>query len=364
MEIILIANEKGGTAKSATCLCLANCLTALGYRVMVADTDPSGNLSAAALKGFPEHVMYDVFTGDAELHEAIYETPFGDILPTTKDLAPEQNTKKSFVIKNRKNLGELFASLYGQENTEKYLSILLRDPMLESHYDFIIVDSAPAANILITNALVAADSVIIPIEPASASIDGFLMFLESIKEATAHYHTEVRVDGLLFTKYSDKRKTRREQVANIVFAAQNRGLYVYTNKIRDASSIETSMNNCKPILDYIHFQDNGAYDSMNFALEFLRKRNLEPKCKFSGVFKDETGTWIFRKNGNKYFTYAMEGDKARIQAVRIKKGDLENEEFLASVGNTVFFDLINLEKNLVAKGIPYIPEKADQEDEN
>lgn len=363
MEIVLLANEKGGVGKTSTVLLMGNCLTALGYRVLITDTDPSGNLSAAALEGFPEHVLYDIFTGACELHEAIYETPFGDILPTSKDLAPSNNTKKSFVIHNRKNLGELFASLYGKENTEQFLSILLRDPLLANNYDFSIIDSAPAANLLITNALVAADSVIVPIEPSSASIDGFLMFLESIKEASARYKTEIKVDGLLFTKFTDKRKTRREQTDSIVFCAKNRNLYVYRNKFRDASSIETSMNNCKPILDYINYQDSGVYDSMNFTLEFLAKRGLEPKKAYPGVLKDETGSWIFRKNGNKYFTYSMENGKARILTMRLKKGDLENEEFMSAIGKTVFFDLMNLEAHLINQGIRYIPENETGEEE-
>ena len=356
MEIILIANEKGGTAKSATCLCLANCLTALGYKVLVTDTDPSGNLSAAALEEFPEHVLYDVFTGQCELSDAIYETPFGDILPTIKDLEHNSGSKKSFIIANRKNLGELFVSAQAEENPERFIYQLLRESGLESYYDFVIIDSAPAANLLITNAVVAADSVIIPVAPNSASTDGFLMFLKSIQEAAQRYKAKIRVDGLVFTQFSDNWKTRRMQIEEITFMACNREIYIYDNKFRTSASIETSMNECKPVLAYINNRDNGAYDAMNFTLEFLAKRGLTPKVAYPGVFQDEEKRWVFRKNGNMYFTYFMVGSDAKIESRRLKKGNLEDEAFMDAVGKTIFFDLQNLEAHLISQGIHYIPE--------
>lgn len=361
MEIILIANEKGGTAKSATCLCLANCLTALGYRVMVTDTDPSGNLSAAALEEFPDHVLYDVFTEACELEDAIYQTPFGAILPSIKDLSSASESKKSFVFKSRKNLGELFASAYGDDNAEQFLRNLLRQEELEKNYDFNIIDSAPAANLLITNAVVAADSVIIPVEPNSASSDGFLMFLKSIQEAAHKYNAQIHVDGLVFTKFSDNWQTRRKQIDEISFLARNREIYIYRNKFRTSASIETSMNECKPILDYINKRDNGVYDAMNFALEFLARRGLAPRVTFPGVIQDEENAWIYRKNGNKYYTYTMIGDKAQLESRRLKKGDLEDPAFMDTIGKTVFFDVMNLEAHLISQKIRYIPEGESSE---
>lgn len=356
MEIILVANEKGGTAKSATCLCLANCLTALGYRVAVVDTDPSGNLSAAALDSFPPYVLYDIFTGACDLKDILYKTPFGDVMPTIKDIGPAPQAKKSFIIPNRKNLGELFAGLQGQENSEQYLTMLLRESGMENVYDFVIIDSAPAANLLITNAIVVADSVIVPCEPNSASVDGFNMFVESIMEVKQKYKTNISVDGLVFTKFTDEWKTRREHVDGITAKAKGSGIYVYNTKFRLSSAIETSMNDCRPILDYIN-QGSGAYDSMNFTLEFLAKRGLEPKQDFPGVFKNESGMWIFRKNGSLYYTYTMVDGKAHIESKRFKTAYLQEEAFMDAVGKTIFFCLENLEAHLIQENIPCISDK-------
>lgn len=297
MEIILVANEKGGTAKSTTCLCLANCLTALGYRVLTVDTDPSGNLSAAALPDFPQNVLYDVFKGNCDIEAAIYKTSFGDILPTVKDLAPSK-PKKSFIVPDRKSLSEIFDGLNGVENAEQFIRLLLRESGLEHTYDFVIIDSAPAANLLIVNAIVAADSVIIPCEPNISSVDGLNMFLASVDLAREQYNTDIQVDGLVFTRCTEKWKTRREHIEGIRTLAETKGLYLYSTKFRDSSAIETSMNECRPILDYIGI-GNGATDAMNFTLEFLAKRSLAPKAEFPGIVQDESGNWIFRKNSDK-----------------------------------------------------------------
>lgn len=353
MEIILIANEKGGTAKSATALNMGACLKALGYRVLIADTDPSGNLSAAALPGFPSHVLYDIFSGSCAVTDAIYETPCGDLIPTIKDLTPADNSKKSFVIRNRKNLGELFAGLNGEPGAEQYLSILLRESNLEHYYDIVIIDSAPAANLLITNAVVAADSVIVPIEPNSASIDGFLMFLESIRETRQKYHTNIQVDGIVFTKFSDKWKTRRKQIDGILAMANEQNIYIYNSKFRTCSSIETSMNECRPILDYIKYPDNGASDSINFTLEFLQKRGLEPKQSLPGIVKDEFGKWIYRKNGTPIYDCRFTDDGAQIVTRKFHHSMTEKEGFQEAIGTNLFFHLEQLEASLMQKDIAY-----------
>lgn len=367
MEIILIANEKGGTAKTTTCLALANCLTALGFKTLVADTDPSGNLSAAALPDFPKHVLYDVFRGKCSVQDAIVTTEIADVLPTLKDLGDtrEQSGTGRFVLRERKTLTSIFSDMESEKDGENLLSYLLRFSELEKTYDFVIMDSAPSDSVLITNAIVAADSIIVPCEPASASANGLYMFIRSVQNAInfrqklapqlpeGTYDPNLNLDGLVLTRYSDDWKTRREQIENILEMAKNLDMNVYSTKFRNSSAFEESMNECRPILDYVN-RGFGASDAMNFTLEFLAKRGLAPRVSFPGVFKDEKGNFIFRKNGSKCFTYVVENDVAYVEKQNFRLEYLKNKNWAEQIGKTIFFSMENLNEYLNQAGIPWL----------
>lgn len=356
MEIILSANEKGGVAKTTTVLCLANCLTALGYKVLAVDMDPSGNMTRAALPENPVNVLYDVFKMKCAIQDAIVHTDICDILPTVKD---EDDTDPSplggFAMasqKERKSLGYLQNEWLGKKYSEQWLNSLLRTTGLDKLYDFILVDSPPADNLLVTNCIVAADSVIVPCEPTTGSVDGLKMFISSINAAHLMYRTQVKVDGILFSKYSENWNTRKKVSADISRMAKDAGIYVYDTKFRSSAPVETSMNLCRPILDYVN-QGTGAYDAMNIALEFLAKRDMEPRSSYPGVFRGENNRYVFRKNGSKYYTCDFQGQTAQIQEHSFRISYLEDAGFREQIGKSVFFDRTALESALARDGFSF-----------
>jgi len=345
MEVILIANEKGGTAKTATALSLANCLTALGYRVLGVDLDPSGNFSAAALPEFPDKVLYDVLNG-YPLTEAIVHTDICDVLPTIKDLdealdmGGDEELEIADIItqmKERKSLTQLASSWVGKRNAEMLLYSLFwsHKYKLDETYDFIIMDTAPSDSILLTMAIVAANSVIVPCEPTSASVDGLHMFVASIHATRRCFRTNVKIDGILFTKYTEDWSTRRRRIEDIQKLAKRTELDIYNTKYRMSASVETSMNDCQPILNYI-YKGTGASDAMNLTLEFLAKRGLEPKISFPGVFRDETGKLIYRKNGDKYFLVNQSEQGCLAQEKIFRQDYLSEAQWQERLGKTVF----------------------------
>lgn len=352
METILIANEKGGAGKSSTTLCLANCLSALGYKVLIIDTDPSGNLSAAALPENPSLVLYDVIDGACDFTDAIVHTGTVDIVPTIKDLdAPGLTIVNGRpVLQHRKNLGKKFGELEGSKGTEQFISLLIQTSNLEGIYDFILIDTPPAANHLITNGIVAADSLIIPCEPNAASYDGLDMIIASVVEAVAKYQTQIQVDGMVFARYSDNSATRREHTKMLTEKAQEQGIYIYNTKFWTSPAIELSMNECRPVLDY-PYNGRGLDDSMAFTLEFLAKRGLEPKHIYPGILKDENGNWIFRKNGTVYYTFSVTDGVAQVEEKRFRLEHL-TDEFKGQIGKTIFFFEQNLQTALATQGIP------------
>lgn len=290
MEIVLVANEKGGTGKTATVHTLANALTGLGYRVLAVDFDPSGNLSRAILPDFPKHVLYDVFTGACSLDDAIYHTEICDVLPTIKELDLDIAPAEEFLLASRdsKSLTQLADRLAGRTGAELVLSSLLRNEKynLAGRYDFIIIDSAPSDNILVTNAIVAADSILIPCEPSQAGLDGVWMFASSVATAARSYiHAKAQIDGIVLTKYSEDGANNLESIQSIREAAKIREMYLYATVMRQSGNVAHAMGHTRPILSYLNGIGcgHGPVDALNLALEFLAARGLEPRVDFPGV---------------------------------------------------------------------------------
>lgn len=303
MEIVLVANEKGGSGKSATVHTLANALTGLGYRVLAVDFDPSGNLSRAILPDFPQWVLYDVFTGACKLDQAIYHTDICDVLPTIKELELDIAPADAFLLqsKNSKSLTQLANRLAGRTGAEVILRNLLRNEQhdLASRYDFILIDSAPSDNILVTNAIVAADSIIIPCEPSQPGLDGVWMFISSVTTARRSYiHAKAEIDGIVMTKYTEDGSNFKESIQSIRDAAAQNNIYLYNTVMRHSNNVSHAMGHCRPILSYLDSflgSGHGPVDALNLALEFLSARGLEPKKEFPGVQRSEDGTLFYSK---------------------------------------------------------------------
>lgn len=297
MEVVLIANEKGGVGKTTTALCLANCLTAFGYKVCVIDMDPSGNLTASALQEEPTSFLYDVFDNRCSLLDILVETPFGYIAPTAKEDPRAANA--FFPAANDKSLTQIANRLIGLKSGEYLLHAYLREHpsyKLDDYFDFILLDSAPADHILITNEIVAADSVIVPVDMTAHAVNGLNMFLGSITKVRDHYKTNVQFDGMLNVKYSEEEKSERDVAATIRELQENFHVPSYKTKINYSATMKTALDNAKPILDYINVPNSHAVpDSLNMTLEFLQKRNLEPMVTFPGVQKDENGRLSYKR---------------------------------------------------------------------
>ena len=300
MEVVLIANEKGGTGKTSVARVLSESLVALGYRVLAVDWDPSGNLSGGALPDFPQKVLYDVFTGSCTLDDAIYHTEICDILPTVKELELDVGPADAFLLgtKDSKSLSRMAERLLGRAGAEQALSSLLRSPKhdLAARYDFVIVDSAPSDNILVTCAIVAADSVLVPCEPSADSLDGVWKFMSSMLAASRNYvGAHAQIDGIVLAKCSEEYGSYRNSIKDIQEAAEARGLYLYNTRMRMSGNVPDAMRNCRPILSYLNTPGHAAVDAVNLALEFLEARGLAPRKELPGVAQDKDGRWFFER---------------------------------------------------------------------
>jgi chromosome partitioning protein len=192
---IAIANQKGGVGKTTTAINLGAALAANDLRVLVVDADPQGNstsgLGVAKLEGQP--TTYEVLVSDIPTQSAIVSTTFAglSLLPADQNLVaanidlvdvPERESRL------RRKLEELIGS-----------------------FDFVLIDCPPALGLLTINALVASDTVLIPIQCEFFALEGISQLVDTIQRIRGSFRPDLRIEGVLLTMYDD-RTTLTKQV--------------------------------------------------------------------------------------------------------------------------------------------------------
>lgn len=185
-KIIAIANQKGGVGKTTTSINLASGLAYLNKRVLLVDFDPQGNATQGvgySVKG-NELTIYDAILDDTDIKECIktLRNPPLDLLPASITLAGA-DLEMANIEKDREKL--LKRNLDG----------------LKDDYDFIIIDCPPSLGLLNTNALTAADSVIIPVQCEYYALEGVTQLLQTIRLVQKLFNPDLRIEGVLLTMF-------------------------------------------------------------------------------------------------------------------------------------------------------------------
>lgn len=193
-RIIAVANQKGGVGKTTSCVNLCAALNLMGKRVLLVDGDPQGNASSGmGVKKNCRPNTYDMMINGAAATECVVHTRYGDVIPTGKELAAASveligTERREFVMKNA------LLTLY-------------------SDYDYIFIDCPPSLELLTVNALVAADSVLVPMQCEYYALEGIADLMTSIKMCSRRLNRRLQVEGIILTMY-DARANLTTQVAN------------------------------------------------------------------------------------------------------------------------------------------------------
>lgn len=246
-KIIAIANNKGGVGKSTTTANLGAALALKGQRVLVVDTDPQANLTAALLDIDEKPIevsIYDAMSGSATL-------PIHHVLPNL-DIVPADIALAAAEI-----------DLVSRRAREFVLKKLL-SPVV-GNYDFVLIDCAPSLGLITLNVLSMADSVLIPLTGEALPMRGLAMLDNYISDVVADLNPTLHVGGVVVTRFNN-RKLNTVVLSTI---AERYGDKVLKSRIRENISIaEAPLAHCS-IFEYAP-DSNGAADYMALATEILQ----------------------------------------------------------------------------------------------
>lgn len=254
MNIISIANQKGGVGKTTTAINLSAYLAKHGRRVLVIDLDPQGNAtSGLGVENSDGKGLYGPLLGDSQLAANIQTTMVDGlhIVPADMDLAGAE------------------VEVARMDNHLTRLREVVKSLRTDPAYDFVFLDCPPSLGILMTNALAAAEGLLIPIQSEYFALEGLskiVQVIEQIRQSGAN--PELRIDGILMTMY-DTRTNLSQQVVEEV----RRHFPVETLQTVIPRSIRLSEAPSfgKPIVDYDP-RCSGAIAYESAAIEFLQRR--------------------------------------------------------------------------------------------
>lgn len=253
-KIISVANQKGGVGKTTTAINLSAALAEAGCRVLVVDLDPQGNASTGLGVETEDRELttYDLLLEDIKLTDVIQETGVQGmgIIPATVDLSSADiellsNEKRSFLLHDA-----------------------LRQPAMDAFdWDYILIDCPPSLNLLTVNAMIASDSVLIPLQSEFFALEGLSQLMLTVREVRQTANPRLRIEGVVLTMF-DARNNLSQQVEQD--ARDNLGELVMETRIPRNVRVSEAPSFAQPVIDYDP-TSKGAEAYRELARELMSK---------------------------------------------------------------------------------------------
>lgn len=236
-RIITVANQKGGVTKTTVCQHLSYILAEEGRRVLCVDFDPQTNLTSSLLSEGQAPAL-NISGIMARLLE-------DQDLPEPSNYI--QRCGKVDLISGSKSLGKLETSLLTEMGTERFLQEILSP--LRPHYDYIIIDTNRAASPLMTNALTAADSVLIPICPEFYSTEGLTDLIASVLKNRRRLNPGIEFEGIVFSRCNLRTNLYRTTRANVESAFRDE-IRVFKTAIPETVKVGDAISRGLTVMEY------------------------------------------------------------------------------------------------------------------
>lgn len=245
--IISITNQKGGVGKSTTAYALATGLRLRGYKVLIIDFDAQSNISYTAKANINGNNIYDVMTLKIKAIDSIQQMDNVDIIVASRDLTSlnMELNKPGKEYRLKESLDEV-----------------------NKIYDFIIIDTPPALDILTINALTTSDIVIIPAQADIYSLQGIEQLHETIKAVRQYCNKNLQIKGILLTRHNKRTVLSRDMQDILKNTAEYLNTFLYDTVIRECISLKESQVSQLDIFTYAP-KSNATEDYNMFIDELL-----------------------------------------------------------------------------------------------
>jgi len=252
-KIIAIANQKGGVGKTTTSINLAASFATMQRNVMLIDLDPQGNatVGSGVSKAQVQYTSNHVLCNEVDITKALIKTKFGfDLLATNQELIVAEM--------------QLLQTAQREQRLKTILSAISQD------YDYILIDCPPSLSVLTVNALVAANSVLIPIQCEYFALEGLSGLLNTVEQIRGSINPNLHIEGLLRTMYDGRNRLALEVSAQLLehFPQQ-----VYRTVIPRNVRLAEAPSHGLPVMHYDE-KSQGALAYMALAGEILRRGDV------------------------------------------------------------------------------------------
>ena len=255
-KVIAIANQKGGVGKTTTAINLAASLAVLEKKVLIIDADPQAN-TTSGLNFSPDNdekrTIYEVIIGKLDIRDALIQTEIPDLQ----------------MIPSHINLVGAEIEMTNEENRESFLKERLAP--IRDNYDYIIIDCSPSLGLITINALTAADSVIIPVQPEFFALEGLGKLLQTIRLVQHKINPYLTIEGFVVTMFDGRTKVHAQIVNELREHFKD---LVFKTIIQRSIRLSEAPSHGKPIILY-DVVSNGTSNYMNLAKEVLDKNETQ-----------------------------------------------------------------------------------------